>query len=434
MSNISIHKIKRVSQVFQPLNTILPPSQQSKVTSERYDRLIRHGFIKPVSNGMYAYLPLGLRVLDKLTNLVDNEMENIGAQKLLLPALTATKLWKQTKRFDSNKTELFEVHDRHHKHYILNPTCEESICDLISSVGHFSPKILPLRLYQISNKWRDEMKPRHGFFRSKEFVMKDLYTFDTTLDNADKTYETICEAYNNIFKLIGITFIKATGDTGTIGGLKSHEYHYKCKIGDDILCLCPACQQAINKTICKESRCDQCNNSFLEETTIEVGHAFLLDTLYTEPLKAKYHAEQKYVPLVMGCYGLGLSRILTIMAETLSTNNELRWPKNLAPYTVCVIPPKDGSKEESATQYVDKIFEILHQLNIDAILDDRTNLTIGARFKLSNYTGYPYIIVIGKTAMNSPPTFEIHNINDSTCSDLSLESIYSYFDAENIKG
>ncbi|XP_076650748.1 prolyl-tRNA synthetase 2-like protein, mitochondrial [Halictus rubicundus] len=429
-----VHKIRRVSQIFQPMTTtILKSSEKSKVTSKSYNSLIKYGFIKSVSNGMYAYLPLGLRVLDKLTDLVDNEMEKIGAQKLLLPALTATKLWKQTNRFDDNKKELFEVHDRHKKNYILSPTYEETICDLIASTGTLSPKILPLKLYQISNKWRDEMKPRHGFFRSREFVMKDLYTFDASLDNANTTYKLIGEAYDSIFKQIGISYVKAIGNTGSIGGLMSHEYHYKCEVGDDTVCICSSCQHAINKTVCKESHCPECNSTFLEQNTAEVGHAFLLDTKYTEPLKAHCHIQNKYVPSVMGCFGLGLSRILTVMAETLSTENELRWPKNLAPYTVCIIPPKAGSKEEIAAQYVDKIVEILNQLNIDAILDDRTHLTIGYRFKESNLTGYPYIIIIGKSATKSPPTFEVHNINDSSKSDLSLEGMLSYFNAENIK-
>ncbi|XP_076295671.1 prolyl-tRNA synthetase 2-like protein, mitochondrial isoform X1 [Lasioglossum baleicum] len=434
MSKMSVHKVRRASQMFQPiLTTMLKPSQKPKVTSKSYDSLIKYGFIKSVNNGMYAYLPLGLRVLDKLTNLVVNEMENVGAQKLMLPALTPTKLWKQTNRFDDNKTELFEVHDRHKKNYILSPTYEETICDLIASTGTLSPKILPLKLYQISNKWRDEMKPRLGFFRSREFVMKDLYTFDASLDDAKKTYELICEAYDNIFKQIGISYVKAIGDTGSIGGLMSHEYHYKCEVGDDTICMCSSCQYAINKTVCKESHCPECNSTFLEQNTAEVGHAFLLDTKYTEPLKAQCHIQNKHVPSVMGCFGLGLSRILTVMAETLSTEDELRWPKNLAPYTVCIIPPKAGSKEEIAAQYIDKIVEILNQLNIDAILDDRTYLTIGNRFKHSCLTGYPYIIVIGKTATNSPPTFEVHNINDSSKSDLSLEAIHGYFNAENIK-
>ncbi|XP_076229289.1 prolyl-tRNA synthetase 2-like protein, mitochondrial isoform X2 [Nomia melanderi] len=386
----------------------------------------------PVSNGLYAYLPIGLRVLNKLTNIVENEMENIGAQRVLLPALTPTNLWQKTERFDTNKTELFTVLDRHNRQYILSPTYEETICDLIKSSGYMSLK-LPLKLYQISNKWRDEIKPRFGFLRSREFIMKDLYTFDATLDDANQSYETVCEAYSNIFKTLGIKFTKAIGDTGIIGGLKSHEYHYTCDNTDDIICTCSACQYAINKVMCKESKCPQCSNTLLEQSTAEVGHTFLLDTKYTEPLGAVY-MQQKLKPLVMGCYGLGLSRILTVVAEKLRTEEgELRWPKSLAPYTLCIITPKSGSNEEGANQYLNQILEIVNQLNIETILDDRTKLTIGKRMKLARLVGYPYVIVLGKTAMMSPPTFEVHNINDSSSTELSLESIASYFEAENMK-
>lgn len=185
---------------------------------------------------MYAYLPLALRVLNKLTTLVDNEMEKIGAQKILLPALTSASLWEKTDRYNNNKSELFILQDRTKKEYILSPvsyslilshylnhmnkhnminkcfiliqTCEETICNLLSSSGLVPLQILPVKLYQISSKWRDEMKPRHGFLRSREFLMKDLYTFDFTLNNAQETYEEVCEVYENIFKNIGVTFIK----------------------------------------------------------------------------------------------------------------------------------------------------------------------------------------------------------------------------------
>ncbi|XP_053977234.1 probable proline--tRNA ligase, mitochondrial isoform X1 [Hylaeus volcanicus] len=433
MSNIPIRNINRLSRLFQPVVSTLPSSntQNPKNVSQTCENLIKYGLIKPVNNGMYAVLPLGLRVLNKLINLVENEMETIGAQKISLPALTSTALWKRTDRFESNQSELFKVQDRHNKQYILSPTYEETICDLIASVGGLSPKVLPLKLYQISNKWRDEMKPRLGFLRSKEFVMKDLYTFDTTLENAQETYELICNAYDNILKKIGITFKKAIGDTGTIGGLISHEYHYATDIGEDIICSCSSCQYSINKVVCNDSHCPKCNNTLVEQHTAEVGHTFLLDTKYTKPLKAVYRMpNHKVLPLAMGCFGLGLSRIFTVAAEILSTNDELRWPKCIAPYTVCVIPPKTGSKEDPASQYIDHILGILNQLNIDAVLDDRTQLTIGNRFILSRITGFPYIIVIGRSAMKSPPLFEIHNINDSTNCEITLESIHNYFNTE----
>lgn len=382
---------------------------------------------------MYAFLPLGLRVLNKLIALVDTEMEKIGAQKLLLPALTSTHLWRKSNRFNDNINEFFILRDRSQREYILSPTHEEAICSVVSSVGSLSPKMFPLRLYQISNKWRDEIKPKLGFLRSREFIMKDLYTFDIDLDRAKETYALVCETYENIFKKIGITYIKAIGDPGTFGGLMSHEYHYISSIGEDNVYACLSCQYSINKVMCKESQCPECGSVLEQNRTAEVGHTFLLDTKYTIPLEVTLRVNKEIKPLVMGCYGLGLSRIFTVMTELLSTKEELRWPKNLAPYTVCIIPPKAGSKEESALQYVKDIIEVLTQLNTDIILDDRTHLTIGNRLMHARVTGFPYVVIIGKSAMQSPPLIEIHDINNSTNCQIPFDDISSYFNKEGIK-
>ncbi|CAK9808126.1 Probable proline--tRNA ligase, mitochondrial [Anthophora quadrimaculata] len=428
-----IQKIHKLSQLFQPISSRIATAKKSQVPSKSYENLIKYGIIKQVNSGMYAFLPLGLRVLNKLITLVDNEMEKIGAQKILLPALTSVDLWKKTDRFNDNVTELFKVQDRSHKQYILSPTYEETICALVSSIGVLSPKILPLKLYQISNKWRDESKPRLGFLRSREFVMKDLYTFDVNLNHAQETYALVCETYENIFRNIGVSFVKAIGDPGLIGGSITHEYHYISNIGEDIVCACSSCQYAINKTITKELHCPQCKQPFLEQHTAEVGHTFLLNTKYTEPLNVSYRLNNVSTPLVMGCFGLGLSRIFTVMIEELSTKEELRWPKHLAPYTVCIIPPRKGSKEESVSQHVNKIIEILDQLNIDAILDDRVNLSIGNRFMHARVTGFPYVIIIGKSIMEFPPQVEVHSINDLTNCKIPLDNISTYFHNENTK-
>ncbi|XP_020722446.1 probable proline--tRNA ligase, mitochondrial isoform X2 [Bombus terrestris] len=382
---------------------------------------------------MYAFLPLGLRVLNKLIAVVDTEMEKIGAQKLLLPALTSTQLWRKSNRFNDNINEFFKLRDRSQREYILSPTYEEAICSVVSSVGSLSPRMFPLRLYQISNKWRDEIKPKLGFLRSREFIMKDLYTFDIDLDRAKETYALVCETYENIFKKIGITYIKAIGNPGTIGGSMSHEYHYISSIGEDNVYVCLSCQYRINKVMCKESQCPECGSVLEQNRTAEVGHTFLLDTKYTIPLEVTLRINEKVKPLVMGCYGLGLSRIFTVMTELLSTKEELRWPKNLAPYTVCIIPPKAGSKEESALQYVKDIIEVLTPLNTDIILDDRTHLSIGNRLMHARVTGFPYVIIIGKSAIQSPPLIEIHDINSSTNCQIPLDDISSYFNKEGIK-
>ena len=425
--------ITRLSQLFQPVMSTIPNIKGAKTSSKSYDNLTKYGLIRPVNNGMYALLPLGMRVLNKLTNIVDHEMEKAGAQKILLPAMTSVNLWKRTDRFQSNQIELFKIKDRHNKEYILSPTYEETICSLLSSVGTLSPKILPLKLYQISSKWRDEMKPYLGFLRSREFIMKDLYTFDTTLDNARRTYEAVCEVYDNIFQKLGVAYTKAVGDTGSIGGLMSHEYHYVSDIGQDNIFLCSSCQYSINKVVCKESHCPQCGNAFLEQHTAEVGHAFLLDTKYTQPLHATYKQNNNLSPLVMGCFGLGLSRIFTVAVEILSSKDELRWPTLLAPYTVCIVTPKAGSKEESAFQYVDPVVEIVNRLKVDAVLDDRTKLTIGQRMLQARLIGYPYVIVIGKSALESTPLFEIHDVNNSTRVDVPLASIHDYFANKSVK-
>ncbi|KAL0130608.1 hypothetical protein PUN28_002325 [Cardiocondyla obscurior] len=432
-SKTKIINLARLSRVFHPLSTsgTLVGEETTEITSKSHRLMVDYGIIKPVSPGMYALLPLGMRVLDKLVKLIDKEMANIGAEKILLPALTLAKLWEKTDRYDVSKPELFTVADRHKKEYILSPTYEEAICNLMSLTGPFSTKLLPLKLYQISSKWRDEMKPRLGFLRSREFIMKDLYTFDTSLDNAKHTYNLVCESYNNIFRQLGVKYVKSIGDVGTIGGLMSHEYHYISDIGEDTILACPSCNFSINGNISETTNCLECKNKLNSHTVAEVGHTFLLDTKYSQPLKAMYIEQNKFKPMAMGCFGLGLSRIITLIVDILSTRNEIRWPVKLAPYTVCIIPPKDGSKEESTSIYVEQLFEILYKRNVDTILDDRSHYTIGKRLLFARALGYPYIIVIGKSATQTIPLFEIHDVNNSTCRELSLDQICDYFDNVN---
>ncbi|XP_014485317.1 PREDICTED: probable proline--tRNA ligase, mitochondrial [Dinoponera quadriceps] len=432
MTNKTIVNLARTSKVFQPLRSgIFDDKDKKEILSKSYKLMINYGIIKPVSTGMYSLLPLGMRVLNKLINIVDKEMTNLGAEKIMLPALTPAKLWKKTDRYNLNKPELFTVIDRHDKEYILSPTYEEAICDLVS-MEQIYDKSLPLRLYQISNKWRDEMKPRHGLLRSRELIMKDLYTFDTTLDNARNTYDLVCKAYNKIFQQIGIDHIKVIGDVGTIGGLLSHEYHYVSDIGEDVIFRCSSCDYSVNQTISETTICPKCKDELHRHNSAEVGHTFLLDTKYSKPLKAMYVKNNELKPMTMGCYGLGLSRILALVIEILSTNSEMRWPVNLAPYTAYIIPPKAGSKEENTSAYVEQLFEILRQHDIDTILDDRTQFTIGKRFMYARAIGYPYVIVIGKAATQSVPLFEVHDLNNSTCRELSLEQMNHYFGNINL--
>ncbi|XP_066582400.1 probable proline--tRNA ligase, mitochondrial isoform X2 [Prorops nasuta] len=354
-------------------------------------------------------------------------MKNIGAQKMLFPAFTKSTLWDTSNRYKESLGELFTVKDRHDKEYVLSPTYEEAICHLIADIGPLSKKELPLLLYQISSKWRDELRPRGGFLRSREFIMKDLYSFDSSLKEAQNSYDLVCKAYDNFFKQIGINFIKVVGDTGETGGTLSHEYHYLSNIGDDTILICPSCKYSINERISKDNKCVKCKCCMTKNKAVEVGHTFLLEDKYSKLFKAHFKDGCESKPLVMGCYGIGLSRILTTVVEIMSNREEIRWPKSLSPYDICIIPPKEGSKEEPAAEYLNKICEILQQKNLDIILDDRINMTIGRRLVSAQINGYPYVIIIGRTAMQSPPSFEVINMNTKQQSILPLEQMDHYF-------
>ncbi|XP_046475439.1 probable proline--tRNA ligase, mitochondrial [Neodiprion pinetum] len=432
MSKKLLPRVNRISKLFQPLNIVPKDSKpRDEVSSKSYKLMVDMGIIRQSSNGMYNLLPLGLRALEKLNTLVDDEMANIDAQKVLLPHLIPSTLWKATGRLEVAENELFMLHDRHQKQYILSPTHEEAVTSLIASVSPLSKKMLPIKLYQISSKWRDEMKPRLGVLRGREFIMKDLYTFDADLDKAKETYDLVCKAYDNLFQKIGVEFVKVAADTGIIGGSFSNEYHYVSNIGETVVVSCTSCNYFATTEIHNKSSCPQCQRELCHNTSVEVGHTFLLGTKYSEPLKATYTANGKPVPLVMGCFGLGLTRILGAALEILSSDEELRWPRPLVPYNVCVMPPKNGSKEASASRYADNIYQVIEQSGIDVILDDRTHFTIGKRMIDARRTGYPYIVVVGKRSTEPRPMFEIHDLYEDKRLDLSFEGVIDYLRTTN---
>lgn len=424
---MSIRNINRYSKLYQPIVKDLWKPQANETFDYSYRLMTDYGIIKSTTTGAFAFLPLGLRAMNKLTNIVDTEMENIGAQKILLPSLIPSWMWEKTNRYEKNKSELFTLQDRHNKKYLLSPTHEESITSLISSCGQMSLKKLPLRLYQISSKWRDEMKPHFGLVRAREFFMKDLYTFDKSAEAAEESYHLVSQAYDKIFSRIGLPVIKCIGDATSMEGTRSHEYHYETNIGEDHILTCESCNYSTNKNVSDQTNCPHCTKNLKETATAEVGHTFSLSTKYSELLGAFCLMGTKELPLVMGSYGLGLSRIFAVTVHILSNENNLRWPQSIAPYTVCIITPKKGSKEEGANQHLDKIIAVLRDLNIDVIIDDRTELTIGRRFRNADVTGFPYIIVIGKTAIESVPLFEVHDVYNSKSQNLSFDAICDYF-------
>ncbi|KAK7873022.1 hypothetical protein R5R35_000320 [Gryllus longicercus] len=435
-----------VSKLFQPQN-IVPKNSEVKcndITSKSQKLMMDMGIIRAANNGFFYMLPLGERALRKLVDVVNEEMHRIDAQKLVLPSLISSTLWKMSGRFDDAAVadELFTLKDRHNKKFVLSPTHEEAVTDLLGSISQLSYRQLPLRLYQITNKFRDEMKPRFGLMRAKEFLMKDLYTFDTSLENAKETYEAVTASYKTIFNRIGVKYVRVAGLTGTMGGSLSHEFHFPSDVGEDNIFVCKICGHGNNAEVFPHTaqstgkgdvnKCGSCGNSSLSHVQgIEVGHTFLLGTRYTKPLKAQFmQRDGKPDFLQMGCYGIGMTRILAAVVECLSTTSEIRWPLILAPFKVCVIPPKAGSKEnEVASGLISSLFHLLDKdpvLADDIIVDDRLELTIGRRLRDTAQVGYPLAVVLGRQTMDQEPLLEVHNFSSNQQVMLSVSDAVQY--------
>ncbi|KFB37342.1 AGAP003589-PA-like protein [Anopheles sinensis] len=429
----------RLSKIFQPA-LIIPKNATVKnqdITSKSQKLMLEQGLIRQAGNGTFHVLPLLQRSVEKAINLIDVHMQSIGAQKLTLPLLTSAELWKKSGRLgdghssNSPPTELLQTTDRHGKMHILGPTHEESITALLATIAPVSYRQFPIRLYQISTKFRDEMKPRFGLMRAKEFLMKDLYTFDVDRTKCRQTYEEVNEAYDRLFSKIGVPFVKVSGDCGTMGGSISHEYHFPSEVGEDELVQCVRCGIRSNSELFGNlsQQCKTCHGKsedFERQAGIEVAHAFILEDRYTKALGATcLHPNGKPAPLQMGCYGIGVTRLIAAGIEVLSGEKEIRWPLPLAPYRVCIITPKAGSKEElAAGPWVDRMYNNLQAVKGcegDIIVDDRDQLTIGKRLLDARKLGYPLIVIVGsKAATIGEEAFEVHNLVDGTERTLSF--------------
>ena len=379
--------------------------------SKSSNLLLQTGLIFPCSTGVYHYSPAMLRSLNKLESLIDKHLMSINGQKLQMASLASKSLWSQTNRWNEFGEELVKTKIGH-SDFCLSPTHEEAVCSIIANYQiKLSHAHLPLRLYQTTTKFRGEKNPNSGLLRCREFLMNDLYTFDVDEGCALDTYHAVIAMYQAIFAEIGVEVLKAKAKTGVIGGSLSHEYHIECEVGEDVLFVCDETNEAINAE--HDSAPTLHANGFKKIRGIEVGHLFLLGQKYSKTLKASVVSKLgQRVPCHMGCYGLGVSRIVAACLESFSTEAHMRWPVALAPYKVCIIPPKSGSLEEKACSedLVNNLYDLLQNipgLSNDVIIDDRRHRTIGQRLSQSQIFGFPLVIVIGKNIRASAPTLEI---------------------------
>ena len=258
--------------------------------------------------------------------------------------------------------------------------------------------------------------------------MKDMYTFDLDLAAARETYEKVNEQYSKIFNHLKIPFVRIAADTGAMGGKISHEYQILTSIGEDEIVQCKRCSKAVNKEVCLDDGkiCSECEKEQLERHQgIEIGHTFVLEDKYSKVLNATYlNKSGKPAVLQMGCYGIGLTRLIAASIEHLSSEHEIRWPIPLAPYKVVIIPPKEGSKEQqNAKCTCEQIYHELdghENLKNEIIVDDRTSMTIGKRLREAQKLGIPFVIIIGAGATEDEPKLEVHQLNDNFTSNMSI--------------
>lgn len=508
--------------------------------------MVRAGLMKKVAGGLYTYLPLGMRVLNKVTRIVREEMDRAGALEIALPILQPAELWKTSGRWEAMGPGMFRLKDRAAHDYALSPTAEEIVTDVVNGVVS-SYRQLPVTVYQIQWKFRDEIRPRFGLMRSKEFLMKDAYSFDTSLEAADASYLAMFEAYKRVFARCGLKAYPVEADTGDIGGKFSHEFHVLADAGEDGIAFCDGCGYAANlekaerkiiessndrmvecppctpaptpaksiedmvkffgvpatkmvKTLvyvadglpvlfcvrgdrelnevkakhlvgakrfeladfetvqkvtgapvgyagpvkppmdvpiyadldlkgakgmitggnlpdemdlnnvdfdrdCKIAAyadlvvvrdgdiCPHCGKQMVIKRGIEVGHVFKLGTKYTDAFKATFkNAELQDKVMVMGCYGIGVSRTVQAVIEQSHDANGIVWPASVAPYQV-VIENLDPDKAE-VTQVADELEAALEAKGVDVIVDDRAERP-GVKFKDADLIGFPVRVVVG---------------------------------------
>ncbi len=367
--------------------------------------MLKAGLIRQVASGVYNWLPLGVKVLRKVENIVRREMENSGAQEILMPMVQPGELWKETGRWQQYGQELLTFEDRHDREFCLGPTHEEVITDLCRNEIR-SYKQLPVIFYQIQTKFRDEIRPRFGVMRSREFIMKDAYSFDLSEQQMDDSYQSMRDAYIRIFNSLGLDYRIVKADSGAIGGADSEEFHVLADSGEDLLAFSDKSDYAINAELLIESKSDQDPGSLEGQDSpdgkgklklkrgIEVGHIFKLGRKYSESMKLTIQSENGNIHPEMGCYGIGISRIVAAAIEQSHDDKGIIWSKEISPYTTALVEinPKG---EENLKNLCTQIYTSLKERGHEVLWDDRDQ-SAGVKFSDMELIGIPQMIIIGE--------------------------------------
>lgn len=413
----------KTSQLFFP--TLRQAPHDAELISHQL--MLRAGLIRKLASGLYTWLPLGLKILQKIEQIIRREMQNINAQEILMPIVQPANLWEETDRWQKYGDMLLKLEDRNKRKFCVGPTHEEVVTDLIRSEIN-SYKQLPLCLYQIQTKFRDEIRPRFGVMRAREFLMKDAYSFHLNVDCLNNTYKQMFNAYTNIFNTLELVFRSVTADNGDMGGSLSHEFQVIAESGEDQIIYSEDNNFAANIEVANIKGTPLENSSSLKTARgIEVGHIFQLGDRYSKIMQAKILDQQNNEQaLLMGCYGIGVSRLVAACIEQKHDNNGIIWPNKIAPFKVVIIPigfHQSVVIKNFSLELYNKL-QAYPELANEVLLDDR-NERPGVMFKDHELIGIPHRIVINeKLLLNNQ--LEYKNRASSELIIISKENILNY--------
>ena len=429
----------RLSHYFLP--TLKENPAEAEIISHRL--MLRSGMIRQSSAGIYSWLPMGYRVLKKIENIVREEQNAIGCQEILMPTIQPADLWRISGRYDDYGPEMLRIKDRHDRDMLFGPTNEEQITEIFAASAR-SYRDLPKLMYHIQWKFRDEVRPRFGVMRGREFLMKDAYSFDLNAEEARQSYNKMFISYLRIYERMGLTAIPMAADTGPIGGDMSHEFLILAETGEsEIAChrdflnrklsntkinYDEDLQLIVNDYTNQYAATDEKRDANAEAALgddlmnargIEVGHIFYFGTKYSKPLGAKVtDAGGQEVFVEMGSYGIGVSRLVGAIIEASHDDNGIIWPESVAPFKTGLINLKTGDPKCDAA--CNDAYTKLSSMGEEIIYDDR-EARAGTKFADMDLIGVPWQIVIGPRSLGSG-VVEMKHRSTGERHELSLES------------
>lgn len=405
-----------------PLITYKETPVDAELTSHQL--MLRAGLIKKLASGLFSWMPIGLKVLRKIERIVREEMDRSGAYEVSMPAIQPADLWQETGRWEAYGNLLLKMEDRQGRLFCFGPTHEEVITDIVRNELK-TYRQMPVNFYQIQTKFRDEIRPRFGVMRAREFLMKDAYSFHLDQPSLDLEYENMGATYNTIFTRLGLDFRKVRADSGEIGGSVSHEYHVLADSGEDEIGYCDEEDYAANVEMIEGNTAP--NGGKLSFTRgIEVGHIFQLGDKYSKSMNCTVLNDKgdSIYPL-MGCYGIGISRIMASSIEQNHDESGIIWPEPLAPFQIIIVALNKNTEDTTLTKSR-KIYHQLKESGYEVLLDDR-NERAGVKFADADLLGIPKRLIVSERGLDNQ-TIELNFRDEKNKSDVPFEQLVDYLE------